>query len=202
MNADWLIAPRHGIGRLTFGLSLNEVAALASVYGEPGSLMLGSDQIASTEELIALNGASMSEETIELLRQLARDVENHTWQNLTKDRLAIMLEYQDGRLAEVAVEAGHREAHFEGHRVFSLDAREVLSLFERANGAPGRYRSTEAAFDNIAVALSSFSTVSTSGKVDPMPASNPDFLERSIIVRLAPYRPAHELDQFVEFSFN
>ncbi len=42
MNADWLIAPRHGIGRLTFGLSLNEVAALASVYGEPGNLMLAS----------------------------------------------------------------------------------------------------------------------------------------------------------------
>ncbi|MDP9836221.1 hypothetical protein J2T09_000963 [Neorhizobium huautlense] len=201
MNADWLIAPHHGIGRLTFGLSADEVAAFAPVYGEQGSLITYAEKPAAIEEMIALNRSSLSDETIEILRQSARDLENRASQNLTKGRVPVLLEYQDNRLDGVAVEAGHTEAHFAGQRVFSLDAREVLALFECANGAPGRYNSTEAAFDNIAVSLFSFSITSPSGKVYPMPRTNPNFQERSVTVRLAPYRPAHELDQFVEFSF-
>lgn len=202
MNADWLIAPHHGIGRLTFGLTPDEVASMAPLYGEPSPLMQGSDSASATEEVIAQFGATMSEETIAILRQAARDLENFASQNLTKDGLPILLEYRDGRLDGVTVEAGHGEAHFEGQRVFELDALEVLALFERANGAPGRYRSTEAAFDNIAVSLFSFTITSPKGEVRPIPDSNPDFADRSVTLRRKPYRPAHELDQFVTFSFN
>jgi hypothetical protein len=202
MHADWLIAPHQGIGRLTFGLSPDEVAAMAALYGEPSPLRPGSDAASATEDVIVQFGDSLSEETIAILKETMRDLETLATQNLTRDGIPILLEYRDGLLHGVAVEAGHGEAHFEGRRVFELDARDVLTLFERANEAPGRYRPTEAAFDNIAVSLFAFSIASPTGEVRPMPDSNPDFRNRSVTLRREPYRPAHERDQFVTFSFD
>lgn len=202
MNADWLIAPHQGIGRLTFGLSPQAVAAMASVYGEPSPLMSQAHVASDVEAVIAEHGATMSEETIAPVRGAAQGLANFATQNLTKAQVPILLEYRDDKLDGVTVEARHTQAHYDGKLLFALGAREVLVLFERANGGPGRYRSSEAAFDNIAVSLYNFSITSPQGEVRALSQADADFRERSVTLRRQPYRPAEELDQFVTFSFN
>lgn len=201
MNADWLIAPHHGIGRLTFDLSPQAVAAMAPLYGEPSPLISQADVVSDVEAIIAQQGASMSQETIAAVRSAARGMADFATQNLTKDQVPILLEYRDGKLDGVTVEARHAQVNYAGKLLFTLSAREVLALFERANGGPGRYRSSEAAFDNIAVSLYNFSITTSQGKVRALSQADADFRERSITLRRQPYRPAEELDQFVTFSF-
>lgn len=201
MDDDWLIAPHDGIGRLTFGLSPEAVASTASLYGKPSPLMSHAAVASDVEEVIAQHGATMSTETIAAVRRAAQEQASLSTQNLTKGQTPILLEYRDGRLDGITVEARHRKANFAGKLVFSLGALEVLKLFERANGAPGRYRSDEAAFDNIAVSLYRFSVTSAKGEVRAMSEATPGFRKRSVTLRHAPYRPADELDQFVTFSF-
>ncbi|WP_245259464.1 hypothetical protein [Methylobacterium sp. 10] len=203
MNPDWRAVPHTGIGRLVFGLTPAEVAAAADpVYGVPTPIIRGAEAAADTDAMIAGYGASLSAADIAAMRQAARELAAMDRQNLEKDRIPILLEYRDGRLDGVTVEARHAGTHFRNERVFSRDAREVLRLFERANGAPGRFRSTEAAFDTLAVSLFAFSRVSPDGKVQVVRDDDPDFAERSVTLRRAPYRPANEMDQFVTASFD
>lgn len=201
MNPDWRIVPHTGIGRLVFGLSSQAVAAMASVYGTPSPLMTHTGVDAEVEDLIAKLGDAITGEERAALRDAAQDTTDLATQNLTLARTPILLEYRRGQLAGVTLEAGHREANFAGRRVFALGAVDVLRLFERANGAPGRYRADEAAFDTIAVSLYRFSIASPSGEVLAMAEANPEFRERSVTLRREPYRPKGELDQFVTFSF-
>ncbi|MEP7453625.1 hypothetical protein [Phyllobacterium sp. SB3] len=202
MNDDWLIAPHKGIGRLAFGLSPEAVSSMASLYGMPSPLMSHADVATDGEDVIAQYGATMSADTIAAVRRAAREQTNLATQNLTTGRTPILLEYRDGQLEGVTVEARHKETNFKGTLIFSRSALEVLRLFERTNEAPGRYRSDEAAFDNIAVSLYRFSTTSSNGEVRTVSEAAPDFKERSVTLRREPYRPADELDQFVTFSFD
>ncbi|WP_227439856.1 hypothetical protein [Methylobacterium sp. W2] len=203
MNPDWRVEPHLGIGRLVFGLTSAEVAAVADpVYGVPTPLIGGAEAAADTDAMIAGLGASLSAADVSAMRQAARDLAAMDRQNLEKDRTPILLEYRDGRLDGVTVEARHAGTHFRNERVFSLTAREVLRLFERANGAPGRFRSNEAAFDTLAVSLFAFSRVSPDGKVQVVRDDDPDFAGRSVTLRRTPYRPANEMDQFVTASFD
>ncbi|WP_019902892.1 hypothetical protein [Methylobacterium sp. 77] len=202
MNPDWLVVPRSGIGRLVFGLTPEEVAAAADpVYGTPTPLIRGAEAAADADAVIAGMRTSLSAADISAMRQAVRDLAGLDRQNLEKDRIPILLEYRDGRLDGVTVESRHAETHFQNVRIFTLTAREVLRLFERANGAPGRFRSTEAAFDNLAVSLFAFSHVSADGKVLAMRDDDSDFAERSVTLRREPYRPANEIDRFVTASF-
>ena len=164
--------------------------------------MRGADAAADTAALIAELGSTLSAADISAMKQAVRDLAGLDRQNLEKDRTPILLEYRDGRLDGVTVEARHAETQFRNERIFSLDAREVLRLFERANGAPGRFRSTEAAFDNLAVSLFAFSRVSPHGTVQVLREDDPDFAGRSVTLRRKPYRPANEMDQFVTASFD
>ncbi|MFD1301420.1 hypothetical protein [Methylobacterium marchantiae] len=203
MNPDWEVVPDTGIGRLLFGLTPEEVAAVADpVYGAPSPLIRGAEAAADVDAMIAQLGPSLSVADISAMRQAATDLASLDRQNLEKDRTPILLEYRDGRLDGVTVEARHAETHFRNERIFSLKAREVLRLFERANGTPGRFRSNEAVFDNLAVSLFAFSRVSPQGKVQVARDDDLDFAERSVTLRRAPYRPANEMDQFITASFD
>ena len=98
MNADWLIAPHNGIGRLAFGLSPEAVASVASIYGKPSPLRSHATVASDVEAVIAQSGATMSAETIDAMRRAARDLANFATQNLTMRQTPILLEYRDGRL--------------------------------------------------------------------------------------------------------
>ncbi|MGK6316984.1 hypothetical protein [Neorhizobium sp. DT-125] len=118
MNDDWLIAPHKGVGRLTFGLSPEAVASMASLYGKPSPLMSHADAASEVEEVIAQHGATMSRETIAVVRWAAQEQANLSTQNLMKEQIPVLLEYRDGRLDGVTVEARHKETNFQGKLVF------------------------------------------------------------------------------------
>ena len=203
MSADWLVKPKVGIGRLEFGLSPDDVAALADVYGSPGPLMKpvgAADLDAMLRDLPAM-AEFVSEEDIAALRQAMGGQEDFDQQNLEMNEAPILLEYRRGRLHGVTVEARHIETQFANARIFAMAASDVLRICQRANGGPGRYRSNEAAFDNIAVSLYAFSHVSEGGEVQAATRNDPDFHARSLTLRREPYMPADELDQFVRASF-
>lgn len=199
METDWLLSPHQGIGRLTFGLSPQEVAALSAVYGAPGPLMSQEHVAADIEAVIAQLG-DIPAGDIAAMRQAAQEVANLATQTL-EGHAPVLLEYRDRRLDGVSVAAGHQHTHYQGLHVFALGAQDVLALFERANGAPGRYRSTEAAFDHIAVSLHGFSATSARREIRATAATEREFRERAITLRSEPYRPSDEMDQFTSFSF-
>lgn len=71
MSADWLVEPKVGIGRLAFGLSPDEVAALADIYGSPGPLMkpVGAADLDAMFRDLPSMADYVSEEDIAALRQ-------------------------------------------------------------------------------------------------------------------------------------
>lgn len=199
MQAHWQIKPKQGLGDLVFGLSVEAVAALAPVYGTPSPLMTHHHMVETIETTIAQLGPALSAEDAAVLRRAAQQQARLGTQVL-RGAGPTLLEYDEGRLSGVGVEAKCGPAHFDGQAVFAMTARDVLVLFETANGAPGRCRSTETAFDNLAVSLHCFSRRGARG-VRAMAAIDRDFAERSVTVRAAPYQPADEMDQFVIHSF-
>ena len=203
MSADWLVEPKVGIGRLEFGLSPDEVAALADGYGSPGPLMkpVGAADLDAMFRNMPAMAEYVSEEDIAALRQAMGEQEDVDRQTLEMNETPILLEYRSGRLDGVTVEARHIETQFANARIFSMAASEVLRICQLANGGPGRYRSNEAAFDNLAVSLYAFSHVSERGEVRAATRTDPDFHARSLTLRREPYMPSEELDQFVRESF-
>ncbi|WP_020177755.1 hypothetical protein [Methylopila sp. M107] len=199
MSDPWRIDPLQGLGLLRFGMSPAEVAALADVYGAPTALLDNAYVIASTEDIIAQFGHDMSPDEIATLRQIALEQATLVSQNLDGPA-PTLLEYHDGRLDCVMVEPACGPVTFQDRPVFDLDARDALALFETANGAPGRYRSTEAAFDNLAVSLGSFSVIAPAGSLQILTQADDEFSERSIAVRQVPYRPENEIGQFIARS--
>lgn len=199
LQSDWVLTPHQGVGRLTFGLSASDVALRAAPYGEPGPLLSGAESASALDDLIAELGPAISDDLLESLQEAATDLQDTATQNLTHDGVPVLLEYRAAGLHGVTVEARHIRAEFEDERVFALKPIDVLMLFERANGAPGRYRSTEAAFDNIAVSLFCFSSTEN-GEPRPMMVDDPEWAERSITLRQEPYKPASEQDEFMRVS--
>lgn len=203
MNADWLVKPKVGVGRLEFGLTPDEVAGMADVYGSPSPLVKAIDEAdldAMFRDLPDMAGY-VSEDDIAALRQAIGGQEDFHRQNLEMNETPILLEYRRGRLDGVTVEARHIETHFANERIFSMAASDVLRICQRANGGQGRFRSNEAAFDNIAVSLFAFSQVSERSEVQAATRNDPDFHARSLTLRREPYLPANELDRFVRASF-
>lgn len=195
MDADWKLEPWRGLGRLTFGLTPEEVAALAPVYGTPSKVLSHAYMAQATEEIIARPDSTLTPDLIAMLRENAADLANFATQNLTGAG-TILLDYRDLRLVGVSSETAHRSAHFEGQSVYDMPARDVVALFERANGGPGRYRSTEAAFDGLAVSLHAFCHTSRTDEFRFLGPADEDFKERSVTLRKEPYRPPREMDQF------
>lgn len=72
MNADWLFAPHNGIGRLSFSLSPQAVASVASLYGNPSPLNSHAAVASDVEEVIDQTGATLSARTIDAMRRAAR----------------------------------------------------------------------------------------------------------------------------------
>ena len=137
MSADWLVKPKVGIGRLEFGLSPDEVAALADVYGSPGPLMkpVGAADLDAPVRALPAMAAYVSEEDIAALRQAMGGQADFDQQNLEMNETPILLEYRVGRLDGVTVEARHIETQFANARIFSMAASEVLRICQRQWGA-------------------------------------------------------------------
>lgn len=199
LHDDWRIEPRRGIGRLTFGLLPAEVEAFGAIYGAPGRIAQ-SHSAADLETVIATQHleSALSAAEIAMLRRLAVEADLYSTQVL-QGAGPTVLDYREGRLASVMVEPRSGPVAFLDKPVFELSARDTLLLFETANEGPGRYRSTEAAFDQLAISLDGFSAAGAGG-VRLLSAKDYDFKQRSITLRAEPYRPENEIAQFVTHS--
>ncbi len=198
----WRIEPMRGVGALTFGLSPADVATLSDGYGAPSPLMSQAHVADDVEKVFAELGLAnaISAEDLAAIRAAAAGQAKLATQTLFGAG-PTLLEFEEQRLSCVMVEPACGPATFEGRAVFDMSASDALRQFESANGGPGRYRSTEAAFDALAVSLTGFSVCSADGSIRPSSPDDEDFAGRSIAVRHAPYRPDSEIGQFVTRSF-
>lgn len=198
MENAWTIKPRVGLGDIKFGMTLSEISSLNTIYGELGSAVMDRHRVDATEDTIAKFGKFFSEEDIAALRQAAAAQSDSQVQTSSND--GSVLTFFKSHLVEITISARKKSTNFRESILYSIDCQSVLALLERANGAPGRYGSTGAAFDNIAVYLDSFSFVQN-GIIRPMPSTDKRFRERTIGLREAPYSHDDMLPEFVTHSF-
>jgi hypothetical protein len=198
MENAWTIKPRVGLGDINFGMTPSEASSLNTTYGDLGPAVTAQHRVDATEDTIAKFGEFFSEEDIAALRQAAASQSDSQVQTFSND--GPVLTFSKNHLAEITIPPGKKAANFQDKIVYSIDSQSVLVLLERANGAPGRYGSTGAAFDNIAVYLDSFSFVQN-GSVQPMPSTDKRFRERTIGLREVPYSHDEMLPDFIAHSF-
>lgn len=197
----WTIRPLVGLGPLAFGMKPKEVASYHAAYGAPDiatsavpeesfeETMKMLSQYLSADDIAAARRGHEQQKAITALRR-----ELYTENGLS-------LEYDDNGLVTIQISPEALATNFNSENIFPLDARKVLALFELANGMPGRYRSTHAAFDNIAISLSDFSIAMSDGTVQPLQSSDERFAERTVEIRRTPYIPSDEITQYVDYSF-
>lgn len=99
----------------------------------------------------------------------------------------LVLEYEDDALTSVMALPGLVDLSLAGQRLFDLDPASLLRLIEVQNGAPGRYRSTGAAFDNLAISVADFCELTPDGDLIFYTEANEAFAERAIEARRTAY---------------
>ncbi|MGK9233715.1 hypothetical protein KXS07_19430 [Inquilinus limosus] len=198
MENEWTIKPGSGLGEIKFGMTLSEISSLNATYGELGPAVAGQHRVDATEDTIAQFGQFPSEEDIAAVRQAATAQSNIQTQTFLND--GPVLTFFRDRLVEITIPSRKNAVNYQDGLLYSMDCKDVLALFERANGAPGRYGSTGAAFDNISIYLDSFSFVQNGG-VQPVPSTDRRFRERTIGLRDTPYSHDEMLPDFIAHSF-
>ena len=198
MDNAWTIKPRIGLGEIKFGMTPSEASSLNTTYGDLGSAVTDRHRVDAAEDTIAKFGEFFSEEDILALRQAAAAQSDSQVRTFSND--GPVLTFFKNHLVEITIPPLKKAANFQDNIVYSTDCQSVLALLERANEAPGRYGSTGAAFDNIAVYLDSFSFVQN-GNVRPMPNTDKRLRERTIGLRQTPYSHDEMLPDFIAHSF-
>lgn len=197
-EADWTILPRKGLGRLLFGMSLTQVDTLSDTYGAVTGR--GNDRIADDLLLDTLKtfGDAMSEEEKQAL--IAAYAESGpAADSVTEIRgdPGLVLGYTADRLVEIMPARQQRPLFLDGKDIFSLRGMEPLSLLERLNDGPGRYASTEAAFDKLAISVDGFCVTDPATGVRVLNETDERFQGRTVTLRPTPYMPEGEADRFI-----
>ncbi|MGB3485345.1 MAG: hypothetical protein WBB07_24410 [Mycobacterium sp.] len=200
-EVDWTIFPGKGIGKLEFGMSATQVDALSHTYGAVTGRM--NDQISDEilrGSLEKFGGAMTDEEKQSLIAACAESGPSADSVTETRGDPGLVLGYQADRLAEIMSAEGQRPLFLEGKDIFSLSGLELLTLLERLNGGPGRYASTEAAFDNLAISVAGFCVTDRAAGVQMLDKADERFQGRTVMLRSEPYRPEDGIDSFVTHS--
>lgn len=194
---DWTIIPESGLGHLTFGMSPADVDDLQSAYGTILSERRMEMPQSIIDETLAMFGDSVSEED----KQVFLDGIKQSYQgNLVQVRSGmgsvLVLEFDAVGLNSIQISDGGEVVNFAGTRLFQSTSEDVLKAFQTANGVPGRYRNTLAAFDELSVELDKFSEISSTGQLRILGKSDESFAERTVMLRKAPYLPENEKDTY------
>lgn len=200
-DSDWTVFPGKGLGQLKFGMSAAQVNALSGTYGAitgRGNDRVSDDLLRDTLEKF---GDAMSDEE----KQAFISAYTHSGPSAdsvteTRGNPGLILGYQADRLVEIMPAKNQRPLFLDGKDIMSLGAREALALLERLNGGPGRYATTEAAFDNLAISLTGFCVADPITGVHMLDESDERFAERTVTLRAEPYLPEEEMDGFVIHS--
>ena len=90
-------------------------------------------------------------------------------------------------MTEIILTEKNVEATIFGVELFTIEPGSLLTTLEIQNREPGRYRSSEAAFDHLAISLYGFSILGEDGKIEVLSAVDPRAEDRSITLRASPY---------------
>lgn len=200
MDNEWTIKPKNGFGPITFGMTPADVATISKVYGSLDTVTEDADLTANMDDTFALFAEFASEEDIAAVRSAVEEKASKKGRQEIYDNGRIFIIYEAGRVVSVMTASREERTNLSDVSVYDLTGLELLQLLEKANGAPGRYRSTGAAFDNIAVVTDAFSIVNN-GKVTPLAKSDERYAERTIEVRAEPYNPPDEAESWMMHSF-
>lgn len=196
MTDDWTLRPGTGLGRLTFGMSPVEVDAYADVYGAVESRMADRASDELLNETLALFGDGLSDEDKQaFIAAYAEHGPPSERVTETRKDSGLVLGYLADRLVEIMVPA-HCPVVLGGQNLLSLEAARALGLLERANGGPGRYAGTEAAFDGLALSLDGFCVTDPAAGVRILDGDDERFPARTVMARSAPYAPETEIARF------
>lgn len=198
-ESDWTVFPGQGLGQLRFGMSPAQVDALSDTYGAAkgrGNDRIPDDVLRQTLEQF---GDAMSEEEKQALIALYA-ASGPSADSVTETRGQLVLSYKADRLVEIMPAKTQGPLFLDGKDVLTLSAREALALMERLNGSPGRYASTEAAFDTLAISLDGFCIADQSAGVRVLDEADERFQQRTVTLRPEPYLPEGEMDIFIIHS--
>ena len=84
--------------------------------------------------------------------------------------------------------------------VLGVRATAAAALLERLNGGPGRYASTEAAFDRLAISTDGFCVTDAAAGVRTLDETDERFKGRTVTLRPKPYLPEGEMAKFIAHS--
>lgn len=202
MEGDWTIIPGKGLGKLRFGMSPAQVDALSDTYGPVTGRK--NDRIPDDilRDTLKKFGDGMSEEEKQALIALYAE-SGPSADSVTEARgnPGLVLGYKADCLVEIMPAKKQRPLFLDGKDLLSLSALEALALLERLNGGPGRYASTEAAFDRLAISVEGFCVTDRVAGVRALDEADERFQGRTVTLRPKPYLPESEMDQFIIHSF-
>lgn len=197
-EADWTVLPGKGLGRLRFGMSPTQVDALSDTYGAVTGR--GNDRVPDDLLLDTLKtfGDAMSEEEKQaLIAAYAESGPAADSVTETRGDPVLVLGYTADRLVEIMPARQQRPLFLDGKDIFALRGLEPLALLERLNGGPGRYASTEAAFDTLAISVDGFCVTDPAAGVRVLNEADERFQGRTVTLRPTPYLPEGEMDRFI-----
>ena len=189
MDQEWTLVPKDGLTQLKFGMSVSDAAKLSEIYGAV--------EAASTNPITP----GVADDNDDFLSkyfsddELAKDkdhvddsADDATVVTQTLAGSSLVLDYLNGRLESIIASEQADQINLSGERIFQMESDKLLRLLESANGSPGRYDSTGAAFDNIAMYLDGFTETNSDGKVIILTRSDDRFESRTITARHERYQ--------------
>ncbi len=200
MDNEWTIKPKNAFGLISFGMTPAEVAAVNEAYGPLDMVTEDANLAASMDDTFALFAQFASEEDLAAVRGAVEDKASKQGRQEIYNDGRVFVMYEAGHVVSVMTSVRENRTNLADALLYDLAAIDVLKLLEKANGAPGRYRATGAAFDNIGVVTDAFSIV-TNGNVSPLPASDERYAERTIETRKEAYNPPEEAEHWITHSF-
>jgi hypothetical protein len=155
-DKDWLFQPKRGVGRLLFGSSPAEVAALSDVYGV--AEQTASDRIADTIlEDTLLAGDLTDEERAEILA-LYGDL-GPSGSSFTEARCSggLVLRYEADELIEILIQPEVAPIRLGlGRTIAATPALEVAQAAQNMGGQAGYFENTTAWFPQIGLIMEGF----------------------------------------------
>jgi hypothetical protein len=201
MEDEWKISPKVGLGQMKFGMLPQDVDRYSALYGNLESerqLEMPQNVI---EETLALFGDSVSDEDKEaFLEGIKKTYTGNLLQVRTSGNSHIVLEFDQSGLIAIQIGQGCEKAILDDLRIFNLPPADLLKSLEQQNGAPGRFRATEAVFDRLAISLQSFSELSSGNRLAILLPADERFMDRTVTLRKQAYAPTGELGEFSSIS--
>lgn len=186
-EAEFTIFLQRGVGPLTFGMTREQIASFADIYGP------------SLTRTSGIEGNTF-DETMEMLAKFMPPADlaaaRSSYENANSGGLVIsefyensglILDYEKGRLALVQLTPKARLANIGGVFVFEETSRNVIKIFERLNRSAGKYFKSSAEFANISVYLENFTVVVGGQRVEMINSTDTQSVERVIGLRGKPF---------------